>query len=263
MSNDTTNTAVDTIVKTDTLSAIVDGVNTIGHGESAFEFTGDGFETTLRDASSVALIRQTIDADSDAFEHFDAPDEFVAGMNTEKLDSLLSNVDAESVRLAYDADDFVWVFEADTIDATIGPIRPDAIEGSPTGIPPIKDDMPYNVEVTMPFDAFEKAADVTGMVGEVATFVMGGDVGFRVETRGDTDTYGVDISESDTFEWLSDAPASPIETKHSIQYMANAASLLDAESGIVVTGDDLPYHLSTTREGHIDTKIVQAPRIAR
>lgn len=251
---------VESITDADVWQAIVDGVNEIGMGESVFVFTPDGFETVLKDPGNVALIRQTIDADD--FDHFDVEGKFTSGVNAETFDDLLTAIDDVPVSWGWDWDKYRWSFEAGDVDYDMAGIQADTVSGSPAEVPPVKDDLPYTVDVTIPVDKFERASKIVDMNSSVATFRMGGEHEvFVIEGHGDDDAARIRIHEDDAFEWNEDPPESEEISVQSNAYMQKVAKLLDEDTVRIVTGPEVPYHLWTTREGVIDTKIMQAPRV--
>jgi len=260
------NATVETITGGDVWETIVDGVNDIGHDEGVFEFTPHGFKTVVKDPANVALIRQSVDADD--FEHFDVDGDFASGVSGQTFDDLLSAIDTVPVEFGWDWDTYKWSFHADDVDYDMAGIDPESVNGSPAQVPPVKDDdafdgdTAYNVDVTMPVDKFNRASDIIDMNTSVATFRMGGpDDVFVIEGEGDTDAGRIRVHEDDAFEWNEDPPGTEVVCRQSNEYMQEVAGLLDEDTVRIVTGRDLPYHLWTTRNGIVDTKIMQAPRI--
>jgi len=257
---------VETITDGDVWETVVDGINDIGHDEGVFQFTPNGFEVVVKDAANVALIRQTIDADD--FDHFDVDGEFASGVSGQTFDDLLSAIGNAPVEFGWDWDTYKWSFHADDVDYDMAGIDDDAVNGSPATVPPVKDDdelngdSSYNVDVTMPVDKFKRATDIVGMNRSVATFRMGGPDGvFMIEGEGDNDAGRIRVHEADGFEWNEDPPGAETVCRQSNGYMQAVAGLLDEDTVRIVTGRDLPYHLWTTRNGVVETKILQAPRI--
>lgn len=256
----TKNTTVETITDGDVWETIVDGVNDIGHDEGVFEFTPDGFKCVVKDPANVALIRQEVDADD--FEHFDVDGEFMSGASGQTFDDLLSAIDDVPVEFGWDWDTYKWSFHADDVDYDMAGIDAESVNGSPAEVPPTKPDLPYDVDVTMPVDKFKRASDIIDMNTSVATFRMGGDRGvFVIEGEGDTDAGRIRVHEDDAFEWNEDPPEDVVVCRQSNEYMKEVAGLLDEDTVRIVTGPELPYHLWTTRNGVVDTKILQAPRV--
>jgi len=253
-------TTVETIQEANVWEAIIDGVNDIGGAECVFEFTPDGFTTVVKDPANVALIRQEVAAED--FGHFDVDGTFASGVDGNTFDDLLSVISKVPVEFGFDWDTYKWSFHADGVDYDMAGLDPDTVNGSPANVPPLKDELPYVVDVTMPVDKFKRASEVVDMNTSVATFRMGGDDGiFIIEGQGDTDAGRVTIHEDDRFEWNEAPPADEVMCRQSNEYMGEVVGLLDEDTVRIVTGPETPYHLWTTREGVIDTKILQAPRV--
>lgn len=251
---------VETISDANVWEAVVDGVNDIGGAEAVFEFTPDGFKTVVKDPANVALIRQEVAAED--FAHFDVDGTFASGVNGNTFDDLLTAISNAPVEFGWDWDSYTWDFHADDVDYDMSGITPESVNGSPAEVPPLKDELPYVVDVTMPVDKFKRASKVVDMNTQIATFRMGGDDGkFVIEGEGDTDAGRVTIHESDLFEWNEPAPDDEVVCRQSNEYMKDVVKLLDEDTVRIVTGPETPYHLWTTREDVIDTKILQAPRV--
>lgn len=252
---------VETIGEADLWQAVCEGINELSWEEAAFEFYPDRFKVVSKDPANIALIRQVIDAD--AFDHYDVEGEFVQGINTSRFEDLLKKSGADDVSFGYNWSEWRWGFEGGGVDAFLGGIDVESVNGSPAEVPPIKDDLPYDVDVTLPVDRFERASDVVDMATEIAEFRMGGPDGiFIIAGKGDTDDYTIRIHDHDDFAWNEDPPEDVVTTRQSNKYIEEVVDLIDEDTVRVVTGDDLPYHLWTEREdGRIDTKILQAPRI--
>lgn len=255
-------TTVETIADADLWAEIVDGFTAIQSAqEGVFEWSPEGFRVVVKDAANVALIRQEVDPEH--FEHFDVDGDFMSGVDGSTFDDLLSAIDDVPVEFGYDWDTYKWSFHADDVDYDMAGIDPESVTGSPVQVPPVKDEHPYDVDVTMPVDKFERASDIIEMNTSVATFRMGGDDGiFVIEGAGDTDAGRISIHEDDAFEWNEDPPADVQVCKQSNKYIQDVVDLLDEDTVRIVTGPELPYHLWTKRaDGRIDTKLMQAPRI--
>lgn len=255
------NATVETIQDANVWEAVVDGINAIGHDEGVFEFGPDGFRVGVKDPANVALISQTIDADD--FDHFDVTGTFSSGVSGQTFDDLLSAIGkTDPVEFKWDWEVFKWAFRSDDIAYDMSGIDASTVNGSPVDVPPVKDELPYTVDVTLPVDKWERATKIVGMNTQIATFRMGGpDEIFVVEGQGDTDDARIALHESDLFEWREDPPTDEVVCRQSNQYMSDIVGLLDEDTARLVTGPEVPYHLWTTREGVIDTKIIQAPRV--
>jgi proliferating cell nuclear antigen len=240
---------------------IVDGVVDIGMGEAAFEFGPDGFKTVVKDPTNVALIRQRIAPEE--FEHYDVDGRFVSGVNGDTFDELLSAIDDVPVEFGWNWETYKWDFQADDVDYDMAGIDPESVNGSPAEVPPLKDELPYVVDVTIPVDKFGRASEIVDMNTSVATFRMGGDDGiFVIEGAGDTDAGKVRVHEDPAFEWNEDPPADEVVCRQSNEYMKEVVGLLDENTVRIVIGPETPYHLWTSRnDGRVDTKILQAPRV--
>lgn len=257
----TENITVESIAAPDVWQAIADGVNDVGSSEAVFEFDPDGFKTVVKDPANVALIKQRITAAD--FEHFDADGEFASGLDTNTLDDLLSAIGDAPVRFGWDWDAYKWDFHADDVDYDLSGIQPDAVNQSPAEVPPVKDEHDYCIDVKAPVDKLKRASKIVDMNTEIATFRMGGEDGeFIVEGGGDTDKGRVTLHDSDVFEWNEDPPDTVKECRQSNNYLGDIVGLFDEDTVRIVTGPSLPLHIWTTREGIIDTKILQAPRVS-
>jgi DNA polymerase III sliding clamp (beta) subunit (PCNA family) len=255
-----TEPTIETIADVKLWEALCDAANALAFGEGVLEFDDDRLRLRVKDPANVALVDQKIPAD--AFEHYDVEAEHSIGLNFEKLDDLLSVVDTDTIAFGWDWDAYAWSFEADGVDATIGGIDPDSVEGSPVDVPPVKDKYDYNVDVTLPVHRFKKASKVVDMASDQMTFRMGGDdATFEMSAEGDTDTYSITAHDADGFEWRDDAPDTIEQTNQSNKYVKEIVSLLDEDTVRFVNGGNLPYHLWTTRAGCIETKVMQAPRV--
>lgn len=259
---------VETIAPADLWEDVADGVNTIGHSEGVFEFAPDAFRVVVKDAANVALIKQEIDPAD--FESYDVDDYFAIGVNTQRFEDVLGKVDDVPVQLKYDWDTYQFDINADDVNYHMAGIDAEAVNGSPADIPPIKDaeDLPgrksYCVDVTVPVDKLDRATGLVDMVTQIAHFNMGGENGvFVIEGPGDTDSVTVDVHESDVFEWRKDPPEQVELCKQSNHYVGEVVDLIDEDAVRIVTGPGLPYHLWTTRNDVIDTKIMQAPRVEK
>lgn len=262
MSQTTQEPTVETIAEPKIWKAIADPVIDIAHGEAVLEFAEDGLTVRVKDPANVALVRQRIPAD--AFDHYDVERPHQSGLDFRKLDDLLKVVDADLVSFGWDWDTFAWSFEGDGVDGDVSGLDPESVNGSPVDVPPVKDDYPYNVDVTLPVNRLSKASKVVDMASDHITFRMGGDDGvFVMSGKGDTDSYSVTAHDADGFEWREDAPDAVAETLQSNDYLQEIVGLLDEDAVRFVNGPELPYHLWTERAGCIDTKIIQAPRITK
>jgi len=256
----TTETTVETITDGDVWQTIVDGVNDIGHNEGVFEFHPDGFKCVVRDPANVALIRQEVAAED--FEHFDIDGEFASGVSGQTFDDLLGAIDAVPVEFGWDWETYKWDFHADDVDYNMAGVDPESVTGSPSEVPPVKDDIPYVVDVTMPVEKFDRAVQIVDMNTSVATFRMGGDDRkFVIEGASDIDAGKVAVHESDAFEWNEEPPEDEVVCRQGNEYMKDVVGLLDEDTVRIVTGPEVPYHLWTTRNDVVDTKIMQAPRV--
>ena len=142
--------------------------------------------------------------------------------------------------------------------------EPDTVTGSPTHIPPIDDDdKEYTVRAMIPTDGFKRAAKLIDMKASVARFVMSPD-GFLFEADGDTDDISIDAADTDAFEWI-DKPDETAVSRQSVNYMKEIMREFDEDTVEVISGDDHPYHVLTTRgpadRRVVDTHFVTAPRL--
>lgn len=250
---------VETIAPKSMWREICDGVNTIGHDEGVFVFDTDGFECVIKDAANVALISQRVDAAD--FDSYDVDGRFSVGINTAKLDDVLKECGNVPVSISYDWDTFTVQFRAGDVRYNTSGIDPEQVRGSPADIPPVKEKFPYDIDVEIPVDRFERASNLIELETQIATWHMGGDVGFVMKGAGDVDDVNIAIHEGDGFEWRKDPPEDVVECRQSNKYIQEVVGLLDESTVHVVTGEELPYHLWTTRADVIETKVMQAPRV--
>lgn len=269
MSQTQSKTAIETIADAEIWHAIVDGVNAISPAEeAAFEFDADGLRVALRDSANVALI--AMECDKGGFEAYGVADDVTIGIDTTKFADLLSAADAtgdDTVAFDLDAETRKFQFEAGGVEYELAGLDADTIDGSPTNIPAVKDDLQYSVDVDLPVAKWSTATDVVDLAGGAnGTFVYDADADtLALEGKGDTDTSRVVLSDHDDFAWRDDTPDTRVEVVQSNQYMTEVVSVLeDADADVVrfVTGTELPYHVWTTHaDGRIDTKLMQAPRL--
>jgi len=251
---------VDTIIDCDVWDSIANGLQAINRFETVFEFTPDGFENRSVDAANVAMVRQTVDADD--FDHYDVSGTFRLGVNIERFGDVIGKVDAP-VHLWYDWDNYEFVIEAGEIEFRMAGLTVDSVTGSPFDVPPADKDG-YVVDCTVPTDKFDRAVDVTDMVTNYCTFTFDDDSAFTVTGDGDTDSVSVDIHDADDFAYNDDGtPDTRVTVKQSLSYLQDFVSIIDADTFRMVTGDNMPYHVWTTRHDTIDTKIMQAPRLPK
>lgn len=252
---------VETIADADLWETVADGVNTIAHDEAVFEFEPGQFKVVVKDAANVALIRQTIDADD--FEHYDVAGRFATGVNTQRLEDLLKIVDDVPVSFGWDWDKYKFDFKAGDVEYDLAGIDPDSVRGSPTEVPPVKDELPYTVDITLPVDKLKRAYKIVDMNTDHATLRFGGeDAIFVIEGQGDTDASRVTIHDDDAFEWREDPPANEDICRQANDYIGEVVSILEEDTVRFVTGPECPYHLWTNRaDGRVKTKLMQAPRV--
>lgn len=260
-----TNT-IETIADADLWEAICDGVNTISSKEeAAFEFEDDRLRVRVKDAANVAMIAQTVPAD--AFEHYAVAGEageVVIGVNTGTFDDLLSAADTDTVEFNLNAKTRMFDFEGDGVEYELAGIDPDSMNGSPVEVPALSDDYEWAIDADLPVDNWERGTDVVDLAGSsYGTFVFDPQTGeFALEGKGDTDTSRVVLSDDDAFRWHGDAPDQRVECNQSNDYMPEIISVIDEDAVRIITGNDLPYHVTTDRaDGRIETKLLQAPRI--
>lgn len=254
---------VETIADAGLWEAIADGVNTIGHDEGVFIFKPDRFEVAVKDAATVALIRQRVDATD--FEHYDVEDTFSMGINTQRFEDLLGVVDDVPVQFEWDWDVYTFRFQAEDVEYDLSGLDVKSVNGSPADVPPPKDEYDFCVDATLPTEKFVRASKVVDMNTDHATFVMGGDGDqFVIEGKGDNDASRVTIHEDDRFSWNEDPPEDERVCRQANGYVEDVAGLIEEDTFRMVTGGELPYHIWTTRhDGVIDTKFIQAPRISK
>jgi hypothetical protein len=257
MSTKEQQTTVETIQDKEVWRAIADGINTLTNAEAVFEFSADGFEVVAADPAQVALIGQSVDAAD--FDEYDAGG-FRTGVNTADLADVLSICPDKPVRFDWDMKRYKFVIESGDVEYELPAIDPETIGSHIDEIPNIKEKDACDVDVDLPVDPLSRAVDLTDMTGSVAEFQMSDD-GFVVVGHGDDDASKVRIHESDAFAWRDGAPTTRSVCKQSNEYLDDVVGLLDQETVRFVTGTDLPYRLSTTRAGVIDTQILQAPRL--
>lgn len=270
MSNaQTTEPTVETIGDASIWKTICDGVNTLAHGEAVFVFTPDEVDVRVKDAANVVLIGQRVPAES--FDHYDVEREWETGINTEKFANLLDVADEDQpVHFAWDWENFVLRFKAGEVEYKMAGKEPDTFgDKSPVEIPPLKDSLPYCVDVTLPTASWRKGSDVvelaTGDYGEPhGSFKYDAESGdFYFEASGDNDTSRVVISDHDDFEWRDPEPDDAVTCKQSNEYMAEVVGLIEEDTVRFVCGPETPYHVWTDRDdGRVETKIVQAPRVS-
>jgi proliferating cell nuclear antigen len=261
--------AVETIVDATLWERFVDGMNAVGtKGEVALQFDESGLRAALKDAANVALI--AMECDADAFEHFAVGGSGVTiGVNTEKFADLLKAAKGDDpVKFHLNAETRKFDFEANGVEYELAGVNPDSMGGTPVDIPPVKDELPYSIDVQMPVDKWSTGCDVIDLAGSGhGTFVYDPDApgDFVLEGKGDTDTSRVVLSDHDAFEWNEPEPDTRVEDVQSNDYMPEIVSVLeDGDNDVVrfVTGNELPFHTWTSHaDGRIDTKLMMAPRI--
>lgn len=246
------------------MQSVVDGIREVAHDEAVFEFSPDGFRCAVKDAANVALIKQEIDAAD--FPAWEVSEPFLMGVNCVKLDDLIGVVSKGApIKFDYNFDKFVFDVEFEDVHYTMAGIDPEQVNGRVETMPPVKDELDYCVDVTMPVGKWEKATQVVELSGAgagQADFEMSED-GFVIAGNGDTDKSSVDIHEDDDFEWREDPPARERICTQSNDYMQEIVDLIDEDAVRLLTGDDLPYHVWTTRNDVIETKFMQAPRLKK
>lgn len=258
---------VETIADAKIWRALAEGVDSVvpdSDREAVFEFSPDRLIVRKKDPASVALIRQVVDATD--FEHYDVEDTFAIGVDTEKLEDLLKASDnAETVELRYDWEDYKLKYRAGNVEYDMSGVDADSVRGSPTEVPPIKDEYGYNIDVSLPVELWSQGCDVAELSGRgdgQAHFESPeGERGTLALTgEGDTDASRVNLHEDDGFEWNEDLPSGKVEARMSNKYMPNIVDAISEDYVRFVTGDGNPYHVFTERaDGRIETKFMQAP----
>lgn len=271
---------IETITDDDIWEIIADGVDAVTtKGETAFQFHSDRIVVSLKDPANVALIRMIIDPDR-AFDHYAADGEYVIGIKTDRLREIIKAASGDDP-IRFDLNDKTrrFEFESNGVEYELAGIDADTMTGTPTDVPPVKDEHDYTIFADVPVDKWAQGVDVVDLASSVGAFRYDHTTGeFYLEGDGDTDRSRVVLSDADGFNWRQDPPDEPaddpspntdrdvVESKQVVDYMNRVTNLLtgsDADDDVVkfVTGIDLPIHVwSSLNDGAIDMKYMQAPR---
>lgn len=270
MSETTTDTEypIETIADVGLWTTIADAVETITtKPEAVFEFRDGHLRVAVADAAQVALLSMT--AGSDAFESYDA-DTTDFGVNVEQLADVLDAVETDIVEIRLNGETRRIEIRGDAVEYDMAGIDPDSVSGSPYEIPDLVEKNPdaEAVDVDLPVSRWSSASNLIDLAGpDHGTFVAD-DGTLELVGAGDTDRSRVDLSDHDEFAWNSE-PDDRVECVMSNAYMAEVIDVVedgdDANGTTRFTiGEEYPYQVRTTHaDGHIQTHLLQAPRITR
>jgi proliferating cell nuclear antigen len=248
--------------------AIVDAVNTIGSKqEAAFEFGEEELRIRVKDAANVAMVAQ--DVDVTGFDTYTVGGTgAVIGLNTAKFGDLLDVAKgSDTVSFNLNAETRKFEFEANGVEYELAGIDPESMTGTPTDVPPVKDEHDYTIRCRLPVEKWSTGIDVVDLAGSGhGTFAYRPTPGtFALEGHGDTDTSRVALTDHDAFAWVDGSPESTVECVMSNEYMSEVIDIIEAgddDAVRFVTGTELPFHVwQTHADGRIETKVLQAPRI--
>lgn len=258
MSNDDSDTVVETIVRAEVIQTAIDQLTTIV-GESVLEFSSDGIYTSAIDPANVALAE--VDIGAGALES--VPDgSFVAGADLNSLDDYLSGASGDDlVSFAFDPESRRLTLKHTNRTFKMSMIDPDMVRDS-SDIP----EMELTSTVFLPSGVFSDALDTAALIqsrdGQV-TLVSNADGGtFEVLAEGDIDEARVTLDD----ELGDGTQLGNFETIYSLPYLNGGSGIVSGiPSGVdlrIRYGEELPMKMDYEfADGHAEALLMLAPRI--
>lgn len=253
---------VETIVRAEVIQQFVDQASSLVH-ETVLHIGKDGIETRAVDPANVAMV----DIQIDAAACESVPNgSFAAGIDLEKLDDYLGNASGDDpVSFAFNPEDRTLNLRHTNREFNVAMIDPDSMRGEPD----IPNDLELSVDVTLPADEWQDAAEAADLVSDHIYYRSDADAGeINVVGEGDIDDVTVTF-DGDHFAEGSEIGDS-VEGIYSIGYLLGTGD--SSVSGFlkpIPTGDlrvrfgeEFPAKYNYEfAEGHGRVELMCAPRI--
>lgn len=257
-------TSASFIIPVDPLRAWLDHLGALVD-EARIHLNHDGWSTTAVDPANVGMVNARID--SLAFEHYDVPEPGMIGVNTDRLEDVLSGANkGDLANIEYNAERRNLVISYGGHEWTLSLIDPDSIRQEPD-LP----DLDLAAQVEIGGGDFKDAVKYSEQVTDHIRFEV--DVGidptdprvFILRGEGDVDVYEGRFEDGD--EGVSITASEQAVSLYSLDYVTDMVKTFDRDLTITVhLGNEFPTLMAAEiqdAEGERcgDVEYMLAPRI--
>jgi len=233
------------IWNSDLVTQILDALNAIVH-ETRMHFLDDHIRIWAVDPANVAAVFIDLDPNAmDSIQHYAVqPDGFSMGVNTERLDDVMSYADSGiPVQMEFGpAHDWAFNITMPGVDVDLSGIDPESMRNDPDH-PRLKDELPAHY--TLSGSQLKDAMDLNDMFSD-QSMIHVEDHTVSFTASGDTDSGTYTLDEADGETEFSKHPDEAVESRFSLDYLGDVAKVLKGYDDIQVhSGTDFPIMLKT------------------